>query len=45
MHKLYQNGIAIVRVFSKPDLFIIITCNPKWPEITEALLSSQTAQD
>ncbi|PKY32527.1 hypothetical protein RhiirB3_315689, partial [Rhizophagus irregularis] len=22
-----------------------ITCNPKWPEITEALLSNQNAQD
>jgi hypothetical protein len=28
MHKLYQDGMAIVRVFGKPDLFITITCNP-----------------
>ena len=45
MHKLYQDGMAIVRVFGKPDLFITITCNPKWPEIQNALLSGQTAQD
>src|SRR2546423_1381886 len=45
MHKLYQDGMAIVRVFEKPDLFITITCNPKWPEIQNALLSDQTAQD
>src|SRR5271156_1781984 len=45
MHKLYQDGIAIVRVFGKPDLFITITCNPKWPEIQNALLPGQTAQD
>src|SRR6266516_2104148 len=45
MHKLYQDGMAIVRVFGKPDLFITITCNPKWPEITEALHPSQNAQD
>ena len=45
MHKLYQDGMAIVQVFGKPDLFITITCNPKWPEIQNALLSGQTAQD
>ena len=45
MYKSYQNEMAIVRVFGKPDLFITITCNPKWPEITNALLSGQNAQD
>ena len=45
MHKLYQDGMAIVRVFGKPDLFITITCNPNWPEIKNALLPGQTAQD
>src|SRR5436190_1424376 len=45
MHKLYQDGMAIVRVFGKPDLFITVTCNPNWPEIKEALLPGQTAQD
>ncbi|CAB4488149.1 unnamed protein product [Rhizophagus irregularis] len=45
MHKLYQDAMAIVRVFGKPDLFITITCNPKWPEIQNALLLGQTAQD
>ncbi len=45
MHKLYQDEMAIVQVFGKPDLFITITCNPKWPEIQNALLSGQTAQD
>ena len=37
--------MAIVRVFGKPDLFITITCNPNWPEIKNALLSGQIAQD
>jgi hypothetical protein len=45
MHQLYQDGMAIVRVFGKPDLFITITCNPNWPEIKNALLPGQTAQD
>jgi hypothetical protein len=37
--------MAIVRACGKPDLFITMTCNPKWPELTEALLPGQTAQD
>lgn len=45
MQQLYQDGMAVVRVFGKPDLFIIMTCNPQWPEITNALLPSQIAQD
>ena len=45
MHKLYQDGMAIVRVFGKPDLFITITCNPNWPEIKNALLLGQNPQD
>ncbi|CAB4483679.1 unnamed protein product [Rhizophagus irregularis] len=45
MHKLYQDAMAIVRVFGKPDLFITIICNLKWPEIQNALLLGQTAQD
>src|SRR6266487_3678885 len=35
MHKLYQDGMAIVRTYGKPDLFITITCNPNWPEIKD----------
>jgi S-adenosylmethionine:tRNA-ribosyltransferase-isomerase (queuine synthetase) len=29
----YQNAITLVEKFSKPDLFITFTTNPKWPEI------------
>jgi hypothetical protein len=29
----------------KPDLFITMTCNPQWPEITQHLLNGQTASD
>ena len=45
MYQLYQDAMAIVSYFGKPDLFITFTCNPKWPEITEELLSYQTAAD
>jgi hypothetical protein len=34
-----------VRACGKPDLFITITCNANWPEIQQALLPNQTAQD
>ena len=37
--------MAIVRSFGKPTLFITITCNPKWPEVTAALLPGQTPED
>ncbi|CAM0877887.1 unnamed protein product [Alopecurus aequalis] len=33
----YQDGMAICRHFGAPDLFCTFTCNPKWPEISDAL--------
>jgi len=45
MYQLYQDAIAIVRHFGKPDLFIIFTCNSKWPEITRELWPNQIAAD
>ena len=38
MQQNFQDAMAIVREFGKPDLFITFTCNPSWPEITENLL-------
>ncbi|XP_058122832.1 uncharacterized protein LOC131293787 [Anopheles ziemanni] len=37
--------MAIVRAMAKPNLFITITCNPSWVEITQALLPRQQAAD
>ncbi|XP_051782594.1 LOW QUALITY PROTEIN: uncharacterized protein LOC127527552 [Erpetoichthys calabaricus] len=31
----YQDAMAIVRKYGKPDLFITMTCNPKWEEIVQ----------
>jgi len=45
MGQLYQDAMARVRKFAKPDLFVTFTCNPKWKEITNALLPGQTAKD
>jgi hypothetical protein len=33
--QLCQDAMGLLRKFGKPDLFITITCNPKWPEILE----------
>ena len=35
MQKLFQDSMAIVRFFGKPDLFITFTANPHWKEIPE----------
>src|SRR5579859_871153 len=45
MWQLYHDAMGIVRYCGKPDLFITMTANPKWDEITNALLPGQTAQD
>ena len=44
-HQLYQDAMAIVRQFGKPDFFITFTCNPTWKEITEQLLENQTSEN
>ncbi|CAF3076377.1 unnamed protein product [Rotaria sp. Silwood2] len=41
MSKLYQDNMAMVRKFGRPDLFITFTCNPKWEEIKSELQSFQ----
>jgi hypothetical protein len=35
--RLYLDAMALPRRFGKPDLFITMTANPSWPEITEAV--------
>ena len=44
-HQLYQDAMAIVRRYGKPDLFITFTCNPQWPEISGCLFPNQTSSD
>ncbi len=45
MAQLYQDSMAIVRQYGKPDLFITMTCNPKWEEIVSALKPGEIAND
>ena len=37
MAQCYQDSMALVRKFGKPTLFITMTCNPNWVEITREL--------
>ena len=45
MAQNYQDAMSIVRKFGKPDLFLTVTCNPHWREITASLLHGQKPQD
>ena len=35
--QLYLDAMALPKKFGKPDLFVTLTCNPRWPEIVGAL--------
>lgn len=37
MMQHYLDAMATCKYFGYPDIFITITCNPKWPEITRYL--------
>jgi len=45
MNQLYQDSMALVKKFGKPDLFITMTCNPNWPEILHELRLGEEAND
>ncbi len=45
MQQLYQDSMAIIREYEKSDLFVIVTYNPNWPEITNELLPNQQASN
>ncbi|KAI5390641.1 hypothetical protein KIW84_075804 [Lathyrus oleraceus] len=45
MTQRYEDDMAIVLNGGKPDIFLTMTYNPSWSEITSELLSFQTPQD
>ncbi|KAF9643366.1 hypothetical protein BDM02DRAFT_3065665, partial [Thelephora ganbajun] len=45
MKQCLQDALALARFHRKIDLFITVTCNLNWPEITRELLLGQTAAD
>ncbi|KAL8265685.1 hypothetical protein R6Q59_003029, partial [Mikania micrantha] len=44
MRRRYLDAMCLVQDDGKPDLFLTMTCNPRWPEICDNLKASQTAQ-
>ena len=36
-HQLYLDAMALPLRYHKPDLFVTMTCNPFWPEISRAI--------
>ncbi|CDF40386.1 ATP dependant DNA helicase [Chondrus crispus] len=45
MRQQMHDIIAISNQIGHPDIFLTMTCNPSWPEITRPLLPNQTPQD
>ncbi|PCH38645.1 hypothetical protein WOLCODRAFT_66802, partial [Wolfiporia cocos MD-104 SS10] len=45
MYQLLQDSLAICRYCRKPDIFLTMTANPKWPEIQDALLELDADED
>ncbi len=45
MHQLYQDAMAIVMKYGKPDFLLTFTCNPNWPEIQRELNTNQKSSD
>ena len=41
----YQDALAMVRENGKPDMFITMTCNPRWREITDEMLPGEKWED
>ena len=45
MQRRYQDAMAAVRAYGKPDVFVTFTCNPAWPEVQRALGPGQKPED
>ncbi|KAG5557451.1 hypothetical protein RHGRI_007629 [Rhododendron griersonianum] len=45
MHKRYLDAMTLVDKYGKPDIFLTMTCNPKWIEITNELKAHEDVQN
>ncbi|XP_067939777.1 uncharacterized protein [Watersipora subatra] len=45
MHEYVQDAMTYVKQHGRQDLFITLTCNPKWTDINEALIDGQAAHE
>ncbi|KAK8918884.1 hypothetical protein KSP39_PZI021564 [Platanthera zijinensis] len=45
MYQRYQDAMAVVQHYGRPDIFLTMICNASWRKITDALYAGQTPQD
>lgn len=45
MRRRFLDAMTLVQDDGKPDIFLTMTCNPNWSEITDFLKPGQSAQD
>ena len=45
MQQNYLDAMALVRKYGRPDFFVTMTANPKWPELQKSLLPGEQAAD
>ena len=45
MQRYYQDAMAIVSKYGRPDIFLTFTCNPKNPDILENLPDGRRPED
>ena len=45
MQQQYQDSMAIACYFRRVNIFLTVTSNPQWPEITQELLPGQMPYD
>ncbi|XP_062093997.1 uncharacterized protein LOC133800034 [Humulus lupulus] len=45
MRKRYMEAMTLVQRYGKPDIFLTMTCNPNWPEISNELLQHEEPQN
>eukprot|EP00794_Sanderia_malayensis_P017148 gene17148-biopygen14755 len=45
MYQNFQDAMTIVRKYGRPDIFLTMTANPKWPEILANILPHQSPND
>ncbi|XP_010236572.1 uncharacterized protein LOC100821317 [Brachypodium distachyon] len=44
MKRRHMDAMGLVQKYGKPDIFLMMTCNPNWDEIVNELFPSQTPQ-
>ncbi|XP_060973322.1 uncharacterized protein LOC115695347 isoform X2 [Cannabis sativa] len=45
MRKRYMEAMALVQCYGKPDIFLTMTCNPNWKEITNELCQHEESHN